>query len=176
MNIKIKLLKLSLFLGIISSILVGCKKEEIVTPPKETTPPAEVKMNATFSTPNMEFTVFGDTIEDHQFKAVFTNIETTNNEASDSLFVWEQLSATMPASWYVYVCADGVCHNKAITNANFDINPGAKTSFYVDFASINDKGNVQPLGKGTGEAVYLIYRKGMKKEDGIKVTVKLIAK
>ena len=137
MNIKIKLLKLSLFLGIISSILVGCKKEdtpapvvatEIPTPIKDTTTKA-IAMNATFSTPVMESTVFGDTIEYHQFKAVFTNIETTSNEASDSLFVWELVSATMPSSWYVYVCADGVCHLKAITSANFDINPGAKTSF-----------------------------------------------
>ena len=173
MLIKTEFKKIIFLIGIISSVLVGCKKEETPTP-IATIKDEPVVMNATFSTPDMASTVIGDSIPDHQFKAVFTNTETTKDAASDSLFVWELLSKSIPSSWYVYVCADGVCHNKVITTANFDINPGAKTSFYIDFASTNDKGKAQPLEKGTGEVVYLIYRKGMKKEDGIKVTAKLI--
>ncbi len=173
--------KLAIVIAILSGMLVGCKKEDTVAPTTEKTiaPPKDsvkaIAMNATFSTPNMTATVLGDSIEYYQFKAVFTNTEITKDELSDSLFVWELVSATLPASWYVYVCADGVCNSETIKKADFDISSGGKTSFYIDFATEDAKGFSQPLGKGTAEAVYLIYRKGMKKEDGIKVTVKLTA-
>jgi len=177
MTIKNSLGLLSASLGIVLALCCSCKKTD--TPePVSPVPSNESKVTfeATFSKPLSNDTIISDTLDTYQFKAVFTNNNATKDQVTDSTFIWEQVSASLPKNWIVYICTAGVCHNDTVVRSEFIVPPNKKTDFYIDFAFLDDQNYAKPFGKGTASVEYLIYRKGMKKEDGIKVSVNMTTK
>lgn len=169
------LVKTIVVIGLVSTMIFGCKKSEEPTPavPNSGTE-TSIKMDATYTNPD-QTVVVSDTLDSYQFKSLFTNNKNSKTSLSDTVFIWERVSATLPQDWIVYLCAAGVCHTEKVWKSEFTVLPNKSSNFYIDFASYKNN-YPQAFGKGTASAEYVIYRKGMRKEDGIKVTIKMETK
>ena len=170
------LFKSAIGIGLVACFLLGCKKSEEPTPTAPNSgAETSIKMDATYTNPN-QTVVVSDTLNTYKFKSLFTNNKISSISASDTIFIWERVSAALPQGWIVYICAAKVCHTAEVLKSEFTVLPNGKTDFYIHFDSFDKDWYANSFGKGTASAEYVIYRKGMRKEDGIKVTIKMETK
>lgn len=106
----------------------------------------------------------------------FINLSKNRLSASDTMFVWERLSVNPPLGWSVAFCIGKVCHPPNVVMGEFSLGKESISIFDFLFSALDNKGYASNFGKGELTAEYIIYRKGMKREDGAKLFVKATAK
>ncbi|TAH27314.1 MAG: hypothetical protein EAZ07_01785 [Cytophagales bacterium] len=151
------------------------KKED----PKPEQPKVErpLLIEASLSEANLETTALKTRALDVFLKTSVSNLVSEQTRLSDSVFVWEMLNKNTPKDWDISVCCGDECHTSKIVKGEFIIRKGQSSKFEFTINSIDAiNQTTQAFGEGTLTAEYVVYRKGMNKEDGLKINVKLSTK
>lgn len=165
----------------ILGLSVSCtKKEETVTPVVTVTPPPtetiKIDLNLRFTKVSFDSTVSRDADKTFFLKAYVYNLETTKNDLSDSVFVWERLTYSKPANWILSFCDPEICNNVNTIKREFVLREGKKGLIDFNIGALDPVTETSmPLGVGEMNTTYVIYRKGMDKKDGQVLTVKFTA-
>jgi hypothetical protein len=104
---------------------------------------------------------------------IFTNNETTSDQESDSVFVWERIDlVTQPKAWLFAFCPPMNCFGDAVKKEEFTLSPGKSYKCSFKFEAYDSNFNVlEQIGAGFASQQFLVYRKGMKKEDAISLKI-----
>ena len=161
---------------VVATIIISCSKKEEDEMPKPITPqPIEAKkveLNMSFTKTNFDSTVSKTKVFTTFLKAYIYNLDTTNDELSDSTFVWERLTYSAPKHWILAFCDPELCNDKDTQTREFTLRVGKKG--LIDFnigAMDSTTQTAMELGPGVMTTTYVIYRKGMDKKDGQLLTV-----
>lgn len=125
---------------------------------------------------SMDSTIDKSNKKEIYYYGEFLNITKNRVTVSDTVFVWERISQTKPVGWNVGFCIGEVCYPPTTIKGEFYLGKKSFSIFDFVFSALDDKEYATFFGEGVLTAEYVIYRKGTKREDGVKFSVKLTAK